>query len=301
MVNNIPEDDFDLVGEMAPAWESRGFRLISEQADGLRQFAANPRQRIPTGIAPLDGLIEGVAAGEVYYLIAASGVGKSMFATNIMFNQPDIDIMFFSLEMPEHQVLERLWTHVSGLPSPEVQRMVKTNSLPDSIKGQMQRWGRHVIVDRPALSLPQMSSYIGAYAEWFGKRPDVVIIDYLELIGGAKAAAEGWQRTEGNAGALKDWAKSTDIGVYVLHQLNRTVEAWEPPTQNSARGSGFTEADVVIGLYNPSSNPKLEPVEREMIKDERRLTVIKNRPFGRLTHGQPIKVYLDKALRMKAL
>lgn len=265
-----------------PAVE-RGFKLLSEHAQGLRHFAANPRKRIPTGIPSLDLLTMGPAAGEVYMFCGRSHTGKSLIATNIMANNPSLGGLFFSLEMPSHQVMERLYAHVSGRPSSEVGRMIRDNTLPDSLESEFGDYARHVIIDSSHLTLGDMSAYCGQYDAYFGQRPDFVIIDYLEEVGGSKSSGEGWVRTEATASSLKAWSRTEQMPVFVLHQSNKSEKAYEPVTEDSPKGGGFTEADVFIGLWRPGRNPELGQVERYALQYEMWMNVIKNRISNKLT------------------
>ena len=47
---------------------------------------------------------------------------------------------------------------------------------------------------------------------------------------------------------MKTWAKAENVAVFLLHQTNRVEKVWDPPTEDSARSAGYTEADVVIGI-----------------------------------------------------
>jgi replicative DNA helicase len=154
-----------------------------------------------------------------------------------------------------------------------------------------------MIVDRSALTLGDMSVHIQAYDEYFGRRPHVVIIDYLELIGGGKSSGEGWQRTEAIAGSLKDWAKDERLPVFVLHQTNRYEPEWKAPNADSARGAGFVEADLVVGLWAPWKDPDLGQAERQQLSDQIWFNVLKNRVSGKVTQA-PIRTRLKDNLRI---
>lgn len=260
----------------------RGFKNLTEQLYQLKDFAANPRQRIPTGIQALDDLIWGPAEGEVATFIARSGVGKSLIATNIMVNNPDSKLIFFSLEMPAHMCIMRMWAHQADRPHDEVFKLVYSNTIPDEAFDLANALPYHVVVDEPGLTLDDMTVYIERYAEYYGDRPDAVVIDYLEEVGGAKASGEGWTRTEATASALKVWARKQRVGVYSLHQANMKTEPWEPVMQSSAKGGGFTESDIVVGLWKPGRDPDLGTASREARKNDLSMNVIKNRITGRL-------------------
>ena len=274
-----------------------GLPLMIDLAQDLRVFSANKQQRIPWGIPSLDIITEGPAAGEVFLLMGRSFSGKSIFATNIMANNSDKNLIFFSLEMPARQALQRLFATWTGIDHHSVQGMTKRNALPHTLEEMASRLERHVIIDRSALSLGDMTVYINAYVRMFGERPHAVLIDYLELIGGGKASAEGLARIEATAGALKDWAKNESMPVWVLHQTNRTEKPWDPPTADSARFAGFVEADVVVGMWVPNSDPNMGMAERQSLEGAIWLNVLKNRVTGKLTQA-PIKTMLRDSLKI---
>lgn len=277
----------------------RGFKTLTEHLFELKTLAANPRQRTPTGIKGLDDIIWGPAQGEVFTFIARSGVGKSLLATNIIVNNPDARIMFFSLEMPAHMCLMRMWAHHSDRSHDEIFNLVYGNKIPDEVFDLNEGLPWSVVVDEPGISLDDMSIYLDLYDKHYGQRPDVVIIDYLEEVGGAKASGEGWTRTEATASALKVWSRKEKVGVYSLHQANMKTEPWEPPMQSSAKGGGFTESDVVVGLWKPGKDPELSPSSREQRLHDLSMNVIKNRVTGRLT--DELACIITPSMRVKGI
>lgn len=273
------------------------FPLMSDLIGDLRNFSANPQQRYPWGIPSLDVITEGPAPGEVFTIMGRSFSGKSIVATNIMANNQDKGSMFFSLEMPARQAVQRLYATWSGVDHQVVQSQVRANSLPHVLDTMGEDMVKHVIIDRPALTLGDMSVFCQRYEDMFGERPPVVIIDYLELIAGGKASGDGWQKTEAIAGALKDWAKEEEMPVFVLHQTNRNEKEWDPPTADSARGAGFTESDVMVGMWNPWRDPNLGQAERASIQGQVWMNVLKNRVTGRTT-ANPIRLNLREDLKL---
>lgn len=284
--------------EMRHPLSNLGFPLLGDQISELRNLAANPKARVKTGLGSLDTYIEGPAWGEIVLAMARSHVGKSLLATNIMANNLDHGLLFFSLEMPAHQVIERLYCHFYDVPSNQFRKMMRSNDLPDNLDWLADELKRHVVVDSSGLTLGDMSVYIENYAVAFGQRPDAVIIDYLEEIGGAKGSGEGWQKTEATASNLKAWAKRERMPVYVLHQTNRQEKSYQPPTEESAKGAGYTEADVVIGLFRPGNDPNMGQVERSMQQHDMHMNVLKNRINGRMTHGNDLEYRISDSGRL---
>lgn len=274
---------------------TRGFNTISDHVSKLRDFAANPRQRVRTGLESLDYITEGPAAGEVYTILGRSFSGKSLVATQIMANNPQMPLLFFSLEMPARQALMRLYSQYEEVDASDVQGQVKRNSLPGLIDTLQDSLPYQVIYDGPGMTLGDMSAVINQYESYYQQRPVAVLIDYLELIRGG--GGEGHFQTESVAKALKDWSKDEEVAVFLLHQTNRSEAEWDPPTADSARGAGFTEADVVVGMWQPARNPKLGEVERKQLDGIVRMNVIKNRISGRTTGAKDIELKMEPSLR----
>lgn len=273
----------------------RGFPTLADQVARLEDFAKNPRQRTRVGIESLDILTEGPAAGEIYEFMGRSFSGKSIVAANIMANNADVPLIFFSLEMPERQALTRLYSVYENVDHHSVQDQVKQGSLPKLFHSFPEKLEKQVIIDKSGQTLDDLSFYMDLYTQYYEERPAVVIIDYLELI--RYHEGEGHHKTELVAKRLKDWSKDEDIAVFLLHQTNRTEPEWEPPTADSARGAGFTEADVVVGMWQPARNPKLSELERMAVDGEIHMNVLKNRINGRITHGKDIKLKMTESLR----
>lgn len=262
----------------------------------LREFAANPRQRVRTGIPSLDIITEGPAAGEVYTIMGRSFSGKSLVATNIMANNPKLPLLFFSLEMPERQALSRLYCTYENVEHSAVLSQMKNGTLPDLFDTFPEKLPKQIIVDRPGQTLDDLSFIVDQYETYFEERPAAVLIDYLELLQGEKG--EGHFRTEMVAKRLKDWAKGEQVAVFLLHQTNRSEPEWAEPTADSARGAGFTESDVVVGMWQPGRDPKLMNSEKVALEGEVHMNVLKNRITGRTTGAKVIRLKLEQTLKL---
>jgi hypothetical protein len=147
------------------------------------------------------------------------------------------------------------------------------------------------------MTLQNMSAKLEEYEYTFNTRPEFVVVDYLELLGGAKASGEGYLATEMQATMLKDWAKEEAMRVFVLHQANKQEPRWLPPTDSSARNGGYTEADFVIGMWRPHLDPKLQYVEALSLRESVYFNVLKNRAFFR--ESDRIETFITPSLRLE--
>lgn len=274
------------------------FRTLVDQVAGLRSYSANPQQRVRTGLESIDVLCEGPAPGEVFTFLGRSYSGKSIVAQNIIVNNPALGSIFFSLEMPSLLAIQRMFSIWSDIDNGIVQVQVKDNTLTPLVESMAQEMVRHLIVDHSALSIHDMMYYVSAYEEYFGQRPDFLLVDYLELVGGAKTSGEGWTATEAVAQQIKDLAKESELPVFLIHQTNKMEKEWEPPTSGSARGGGYTEADFVVGMWRPYLNPKLTWDQKMRLQDIVRFDVLKNRVFGK-HNPQPLDYRMTSSLRLE--
>lgn len=273
-------------------------KTMAEAVDDLRNFAANPKQRVRTGFDSIDYFIEGPAPGEVCTIIGRSYTGKSLLATNIMINHPEAHSIFFSLEMTRRMAMARLLAQYANFDAQRVRDAIASNSIPDMIDDMAYELRNHVIVDRSGLSVPDMMVVIEDYQAMFGRKPDFIQIDYLERVGGIKSSAEGWQATEAAADQIKDLAKTMDIPVFLYHQTNRSEDEWAAPTERSARGGGFTEADFVLAMWAPGRNPKLPISEQQALRNTVNINVLKNRHSGQANDPwRPLEFVRSESLR----
>lgn len=274
------------------------FLSLGEQIAKLRHFAANPKQRIRTGLHMVDEMCGGPAPGEVFMILGRSFTGKSLVGQNIIINNPGIPSIFFSLEMPYITAVQRMYSMWSDTPHSDVQEMTIQNSLPHHLDTMVEEFYNHRIVDDAGLSLYDMSEYVDKFDKIYGERPSFVVIDYLELVGGGKKSGEGYLATEATAAALKDWAKREELRVFVLHQTNKLEDPWNPPTENSARGAGYTEADFVIGIFQKWRDPKADYLTVQEDKNKLHINVLKNRAFGDITGQRDFRYRLKPSLRL---
>lgn len=270
------------------------YSLIRDQVQRTYEFHANPDLRIPTGWESVDPyLLGGPAPGEVVYLLGRSHTGKSMFLLNIMYNSPHVPMVLFTLEMPYHQAITRLTAMATDQSDDVVWRQLTHHAL-DWSQSPLLEFD-HWIIDDARLTLKQMGDIIWKLRHDYDEEmwPRAALIDYLELIR-SPSKEYGYERTETLARELKAWSKEMELPVFVAHQSNMTIKRWEPPDEGAARGAGYTEADAVIGIWHPASDPSKNP----SYEDQRifKAKVIKNRIAGKLS--EDLEFQLDSALKL---
>lgn len=229
-----------------------------------RMRSADPIIGLKTGIRELDEVLLGLRA-ELVVLAARPGLGKTTLALQlIMAAAKTGNVLMFSLEMPSEQLTERALSYQSGvsgsaLRSPLGLTTTDFAKLSDALR-DMQDLPVDII-DLPGVTAMQVLGHAKQYQRHHGKKPALVVLDYLQLLKVAKAE----KRTEAVGDACRTvrlMARTLGVPVLLLSQLNRNVESsGRRPVNADLRDSGEIEqeADRIIMLHRPEpENPYTE-------------------------------------------
>ena len=235
------------------------------------QEAAENQNAIPglsTGLPDIDNRILGMNPGELIFIAARPGMGKTSIALNIALavaKHSGKAVAIFSLEMAREQIVSRMLAYeglVNGkklltgnLTAEDWRRIGEAASTISNTE--------MYVDDNPVLSVADMNAAC--------RRVDnlgLVVIDYLQLMtsAGGKQKYANESRTQvvsDISRMLKIMAKELNIPVVCLSQLSRASEGRQDkrPQLSDLRESGSIEqdADVVIGLYRDGYyNPECE-------------------------------------------
>ena len=253
-------------------------KLLSEVWDDLE----NQNKKIfETGFEDLDsvlGIVE--KKGALITIGARPAMGKTTFMLSIMENilQKNKKCMYFSLEMSKEQLVKRLLfqkAEVSFIKS-KLNNFVARDweKLADAMNN-LSKWDLFVY-DNSGTDTNEIEAAIKE------QKPDVVFIDYFQLLGG-KPKQDRLVQIEENMKNLKRIAKEYGIVIFIASQLSRAVESRcdKRPLLSDLRESGAIEniSDVVIFLYRAEYYNFLEEDDELRRKGEAEVIVAKNK-FG---------------------
>jgi len=217
---------------------------------------------VATGFHDLDKLTSGWQPSDLIIIAARPGMGKTAFvlsmARNIAidFGHP---VALFSLEMSSVQLITRLISSETGLPSEKLRtgKLEKHEWEQLSIKVKDLEKAPLYIDDTPSLSIFDLRAKARRLSSQFGIR--MIIIDYLQLMtagGNGKNGGNREQEISTISRNLKALAKELMVPVIALSQLSRAVEtrgSSKRPLLSDLRESGAIEqdADIVSFIYRP--------------------------------------------------
>lgn len=269
-------------------------RRLEEVGEELGRWATSGLTRIPTGYPLYDSRTNGgIAPGEVFLFLARTSVGKTWWALNVIANQDKTTPMvFFSLEMHARYILQRLAGIVSNTPTIDIERSLSATGEAPGVKEAEERYPMLAIEDEPGLSVRAMSLALEEYADNFGQRARLAVVDYMELV---KSPGMSQVESVDKLGwALKDFARKEDIALVVLHQVKRGDgnQGHMPLSMTDARFGGEMSADYVAGAFRPCLNPGLGQDMRVAMEDDFRLQFLKTRSSGGI-YPDGVRHYFD--------
>lgn len=233
------------------------------------------------------GWDEMITLKKATYNIVASrpAQGKSALGMNLTKNfcEQGFKTLFVSLEMPEHQVINRLVANISRIPNMELDRKKKfTDSEWKSILKARETIKKYdiEIFDKSGVDIDYLASVIRRMKKQ-GKI-DIVVIDYIGLINTRKYKDNQTQKLSYVSRTLKQLCLETELPMFILAQLNRESDGAKSrePILSDLRQSGQLEqdADSVTLIHEIKFNEKggkqnLSNMKQRMMK----LIVAKNR------------------------
>lgn len=259
------------------------------QLQAIRADAARDRAgRLWLGFPTLDNIIAGLRPGEVLGWMARPGIGKTLVLGHIAQHVAETDFghVFFSLEMPAAQIVDRLASGFYGLPRHIVRERLEAGVLNSA--EYTAAFQRFVLVDAPGLDVGTMAAKLRQIqaGPLRGAPVRLVTVDHLGLIGGDRRMST-YDRVSTQARELKELAKRFNVAVILAVQVNREAggDGSKELHLGSARDSGVVEEamDYLIAMRRLDRSQTLPKYEREKYTDVLFAKVVKNR------HGSPDK------------
>lgn len=238
---------------------------INALMSNIRENLANGRTfiGIDTGFPLFNDLTSGYEQGGMTLLGGRPSMGKTAFALQEMINMAlaGVPVLFLSVEMPKESIVMRM---ISNLAKVSVSDL-KEGKLSDA------QWKRVEIAIEDIKKLkfdiddsPEMNiTYVEKVTkEWMAKQVEnkahdrnhaCVFIDYIQLLEPAGNYNNKNESTGEVSRKLKKLARTLNIAVVPLTQLNRSLEQRtnKRPINSDLRESGQLEqdADIIIFVY----------------------------------------------------
>lgn len=227
------------------------YRTVMDTIESIVTESINPDERkqpVPTGLAAVDRVLNGGARpGQYVTLAACTGIGKSAFALQWCDELAKLGrkSVYFSLEMPASELHIRLLAARTGI-STEI--LSTGRGLTDEHRTQLiaatADTDKITVIDDVRRSIWELRNPV------LDINPDLIVIDYLQLLPTDPRLENRQLQVSANCRALKELAMSIRKPLVVLAQLSRQAEG-VTPLMSHLRESGDIEntSDLVIFLH----------------------------------------------------
>src|SRR5271165_612334 len=273
---------------------------------------------VKTGYDFIDRANSGLKSGELIIFAGITSSGKSLLLMNTAiqmwmgsnelsmtsnFNNGS-NILLFSLEMNYEDYMQRAIARIAMVP----QKSIRDATLDDEQKGRVanafkfvKNYNKHfTVIDLPRKATPDaLENMIDDYALQYGK-PDVVVIDYLNLMDIDSDATDDWLVQAQISEGVHEIARAKEVIVLSAVQLNPKGGGKEGNfgIKDFRRSTQISDNCDMIVVINTRSNEKHCPdFSVEMVKNRR----------GELTSGKLKKhmeccalindVYVDSSVK----
>ena len=240
------------------------------KSDIKERYESTLRNVVPTGWDTIDELVDGgFGKGELIIFAAPPGIGKSWALVNVGMSAAKLGktVAHYTLELNEGYVGQRYDSVLTGIPVPNLKFNI------DEVERQVNNLSGDIIVKHyptKSVGLNTLRASLDKL-KLQGKAPDVVIVDYADLLkGGSKR--ERHEEIEELIEGLRGLAGEYEVPLYTASQINRSGADDDIITGTKIAGSfsKLMTADFVVSLSR-----KIE----DKLAGTGRWHVIKNR-FG---------------------
>lgn len=228
---------------------SIGHDFFAEPED---RFALVKRDCVPCGIPELDakGIFNGgLARGELGVIVGAAGSGKSHFLVMLGANamREGKNVLHYTLELSDMNVGLRYDSNFTGIPS---------NEIIDNKEKVLQHYkdnsyGRLIIKEYPmnSMSVQTMRAHIEKLA-LKGFRPDVIVIDYADIMRSTKQYDSLRHELKFIYEELRGYATEQRFVIWTASQSNRdgvNNDVIDMTNLSESYGKAFV-ADVILTI-----------------------------------------------------
>ncbi len=263
--------------------------IISHTIEAIEQRYKSDKSftGVPSGFDELDAMTGGFQNQELIVIGARPSVGKSALAlsmaANMAFHQK-ISVGFFSLEMPEGQLMERLLASEAKIGLQNLRHaLLKPADFHPIMEAAAKIYEAPLYIeDTPYMKLLDLR----AQARRMKSSEDIQIlfIDYITLIKSENMEIPRHEQIAEISRSLKALSRELDIPIVVLSQVKRETEG-KRPVLSDIRESGSIEqdADMVMFLHR-EQEPGRQDDEQSSPNVETELIIAKHRngPIGQV-------------------
>jgi replicative DNA helicase len=259
-------------------------RIISDYYNRVSEASQQQDEiyGLPTDLTDLDKLLGGMQNSDLIIVAGRPGSGKTGFLLTVANNvalKTKKHVAFFSMEMSNEQLLQRLLAQVTGINTQRLRSgKIEANEWEQFTEG-IEILNNVVIFldDTPSLTPIQLRTKCRRLD--MEHKLDLVVIDYIQLMVGDARTENRVQEVSYISRNLKALAKELKVPVLAAAQLSRASEMRDQNQQkrkdepkeyrlSDLRESGSLEQDADVVMFI-DHDPKKEGISRLIVAKHR--------------------------------
>ena len=230
--------------------------------------------QVSTGWKSLDKkLYGGFNRGELNIFAGSSGAGKSLFLQNIAMNFLELgqNVIYFTFELSEELSAMRVDSMTTGVPTNEIFKKIDEVELAVKLKRQKQGGSFQIKYMPSGSNTNDIRSYVKEFTIQKGVAPDVVLVDYLDLmfpVNKKISPTDMFIKDKFVSEELRNFAVEQQVVMVTASQLNRgAIEEVEYDQSHIAGGiSKINTADNLIGIFTSRAMRERGRYQIQLIK-----------------------------------
>jgi len=261
---------------------------VTEVPKVVKLIRHDVMEKITSGMVPLDKLTYGgFGTNEIAIAMAPPGRGKSFFLTNMMYNAMLVgkNVLYVTLELSEKSVAKRLYSRIAYATKKDMLDEETILKSANKFFALGKARGRIIYYPSKSLTVEELETLLEQYKFYFDFTPDLLVVDYLDLLGSRKddSRLEYRQKLRNITDDLRSIALRRNIAVLTATQANRESLSKAKITEaNVSESFGKIEvADIIIAISQSDDERK---------QQRARLIILKNRDY---VSGGCIECYVD--------
>lgn len=206
-----------------------------------------------------------VRRGQLTLIAGGPGTGKSLFAHDLIQRGDNMGsttpALYFSADSDSGVMFKRATAIATGYQMTDIERLMDDGDLA-GLEQAVQSTTSHIRLDfRSQVTDQEMLDEIDAYAEVWGRYPEVIVMDNLSnlVVEGAESEFHGLQE---NCFFLHDIARDTNASVITLHHVSGEFEgATRPIPLSGIRGKVSKTPEVIFTLVRDGNTMNVSIVK----------------------------------------
>lgn len=231
-------------------------KSMAEMEESYKEHIENIKHQTLSLTAWLPTLgrnVRGIVPGEMILITAETGVGKTALLYNLACHSAPLTTLIFQIELPDSLSFERFMQFHHKTSGQEVEKIYYEKRT----MGWTRQDLNHIYVSSLSkVTTKDIESLILKAELKIGKKPVVVMVDYIQLVQGEGKSR--YERFSNIAEDLRKIAKATQTIMVVASQASRDKERTEIGLHDSKEsGSIENSCSLMLGAWNDATGLKI--------------------------------------------